>query len=105
MSTTTISDRGEHLRSIGVTSSSALLGIAAGLLSYLQLGAEATAATDTVALAFVLVAILIETTVIQISGVYDEDEIGFKHYLFISFMVFSFWFVTWGILLTELGLY
>ncbi|AGB14968.1 hypothetical protein Halru_0324 [Halovivax ruber XH-70] len=105
MSTVTLSDRGEHLRSIGVTSSSALLGVAAGLLSYMQVGATEAAATNNTALAFVLGAIVLETVVVQLSGIYDDDELGFKLYLFITFLVFSFWFVTWGILLTELSLY
>ncbi|MFC3957431.1 hypothetical protein [Halovivax cerinus] len=105
MSTATLSDRGTHLRSIGVTSSSALLGVVAGYLSYVQVGATEAAASDTMAFAFVLGAILVEMAVVQLSGIYDEDELGFKHYLFISFMIFSFWFVTWGILLTEIALY
>lgn len=105
MSTVTLSDRGEHLRSIGVTSSSALLGVAAALLSYVQLGASGDAATNSTALAFVFGAILVETVAVRAAGIYDEDDLGFKLYLFISFMIFSFWFVTWGILLTETALY
>lgn len=105
MSTVTLSDRGEHLRSIGVTSSCALLGVAAALVSYTQVGASAAAAGDSLALSIVLGAILIETAAVKLSGIYGEDELGMKHYLFISFMIFSFWFVTWGILLTETALY
>jgi len=45
-------------------------------------------------------AILVQYILINVSGIYGEDEFGAKHYLFIAFMTFSLWFVTWGILLT-----
>ncbi|WP_290811752.1 hypothetical protein [Halovivax sp.] len=101
MSTTTISERREHLRSIGVTASCALLGVAAGVISHQEVGQTPEAATDGVGLAIVLIAILIQYVLVKVSGLYGEDEFGIKHYLFISFMIFAFWFVTWGILLTE----
>ncbi|WP_254861681.1 hypothetical protein [Halovivax gelatinilyticus] len=101
MSTTTISERGQHLRSVGVTASCALFGVAAGVISYIEIGETAADAGSSLGLAIAVVAILIQYAIIKVSGVYDEDEFGFKHYLYISFMIFAFWFVTWGILLTE----
>lgn len=101
MSTMTLSERGQHLRSIGVTSSCALFGVAAGVLSYTQVGATSEAAGNSLGLAIALVAILLQYAIIKVSGIYSDDEFGFKHYLYISFMIFAFWFVTWGILLTE----
>ena len=103
MSTESISDRREHLRSIGVTAVTALFGVGAALLS-----AELTdvagdvdaAASDTLGLAIVLGAIAIQIVLLRASGIYDPEEFGPKHYLFIAFMTFSFWFVVFGIVLT-----
>ena len=101
MSSETISDRRSHLRSISVTAICALAGVAAGVASYAEVGATVSDAGDSIGLAIALVAILVVYFVVKFSGIYDDDEFGIKHYLFISFMVFSFWFITWGILLTE----
>jgi hypothetical protein len=100
MATETISDRREHIRSVGVTAFAALLGIAATVASVVVLGTAPEAATDRRALVIVAAAIVIQFPLIQAAGLYDDDEFGVKHYLFIAFMTFSIWFVTWGILLT-----
>ncbi|WP_436346015.1 hypothetical protein [Natronorubrum sp. FCH18a] len=102
MSTESISDRREHIRSISVTSLAALLGVAAALASMSITGdvSPGDAATDMRALMLVAGAILAQFILFDFTSIYGEDEFGAKHYLFIVFMTFSFWFVTWGILLT-----
>ncbi len=102
MSTESISDRREHVRSIGVTAVAALVGVAAALLSAMVTAdlSPAEAAVDSRAYIIVLAAILVQFPLINFAGIYEEDEFGFKHYLFITFMTFSIWFVVWGILLT-----
>ncbi|ELY41882.1 EMC6-like membrane protein [Natronorubrum tibetense] len=103
MSTESISDRREHIRSISVTSLSALLGVAAALASMSITGDAASldaAASDLRALMLVAGAILAQFILFDVTSIYGDDEFGAKHYLFIVFMTFSFWFVTWGILLT-----
>jgi len=100
MSTESISDRREHIRSISVTALSALLGVAAALGSAVWVGLSDAAAQDTRALVLVLGVILAQYILFDFTSIYSDDEFGIKHYLFISFMTFSFWFVTWGILLT-----
>ncbi|MBZ6494402.1 hypothetical protein [Natrinema longum] len=101
MSTESISDRREHIRSVSVTALSALLGVGAALASATWVGVSEAAAQDTQALAFVFGAIVVQYILINASGIYGEDEFGTKHYLFVAFMTFSLWFVTWGILLTS----
>ena len=111
MATESISDRREHVRSISVTAFSALLGVGAAFASMMITGDPATAAdpaaaanefaTDNRALLIVLFAIVIQFPLLKGLKIYREDEFGIKHYLFITFMTFSFWFVTWGILLTS----
>lgn len=102
MATESISDRHEHVRSIGVTSFAALVGVGAAVASSLLTGdaAPAAAATDTRALLIVVGAIVLQFPLIQALGIYGDDEFGVKHYLFITLMTFSLWFITWGILLT-----
>jgi len=100
MSTESISDRREHIRSVGVTALSALLGVAAALASATWVGVSEAAAQNTKALAFVLGAIFVQYVLINAAGIYEDDEFGTKHYLFVAFMTFALWFVTWGILLT-----
>ncbi|MFC6716463.1 hypothetical protein ACFQGT_19610 [Natrialbaceae archaeon GCM10025810] len=99
MATESMTDRREHLRSVGVTAFSSLLGVGAGLASAAFVGLETAAAGDSLALAIVLGAIVIQLPILRVGGVYDEEEFGFKHYVFISLMTFAFWFITWGILL------
>ncbi|THE65211.1 hypothetical protein D8Y22_08335 [Salinadaptatus halalkaliphilus] len=102
MSTESISDRREHVRSISVTALSALLGVGAAFASVALTGdlGPAEAAGDTQALMLVVGAILAQFILYDFTGIYGDDEFGVKHYLFIVFMTFSFWFVTWGIFLT-----
>ncbi len=102
MATESISDRREHVRSIGVTALAALAGIGSALLSAMITSGMAAgeAAGDQRAQLIVLGAILVQFLLIRVTGIYDEDELGPKHYLFVAFMTFSLWYVTWGILLT-----
>ncbi|AEH38052.1 MULTISPECIES: EMC6-like membrane protein [Halopiger] len=103
MSTESISDRREHIRSVGVTALAALLGVAAALASMAVTGdlPAREAAGETLPQAFVVVAILVQLALLNVTSIYDEDEFGMKHNLYVAFMTFSFWFITWGILLTS----
>ena len=102
MSTESISDRREHIRSVSVTALAALLGVAAAFGSMALVGdvSASDAANDMRALFLVGGAILVQFVLYDFTGIYNDDEFGPKHYLFIVFMTFSLWFITWGILLT-----
>ncbi|NGM68316.1 hypothetical protein G6M89_04710 [Natronolimnobius sp. AArcel1] len=106
MSTESISDRREHIRSISVTALSALLGVAAAFASMAITGdvssfeTASAAAGDTRALLLVVGAILAQIIFYDVTSIYGDDEFGMKHYLYVTFMTFSFWFVVWGIMLT-----
>lgn len=99
MSTESISDRYEHIRSISVTALSALLGVAAAFVCLSLYGTGEAGAQNQEALLIVLGAIVIQFPIIKLSGIYNDDEFGVKHYLFIAFMTFSLWFLSWGIML------
>jgi hypothetical protein len=72
-----------------------LAGILAGVVS----AAVATGPTDSTGLAVLAVATLGSLGVLQVLGV-DVGEFSTKDHLYVAFMTFALWFVTWGILLT-----
>ncbi|WP_276260065.1 hypothetical protein [Haloglomus litoreum] len=102
MATDTVDRRTAHLRGVTVTTLAALAGIAAAVVSS-QL---ATGATDRTAL-FVLVGFTFaQFAVLQgidTAGILqlDVDDFGAKDVLYVVFMTFAFWFVSWGVLLTS----
>ncbi|WP_435344677.1 hypothetical protein [Haloarchaeobius sp. HRN-SO-5] len=92
----------QHFETVTRTALSAGAGVAAAFVSaMLTAGAEtaAAAASDQTAQLVVVVAIAIQPLLQRLLGVY-KDDFGAKDFLFIAFMTFSFWFVTWGIMLT-----
>jgi hypothetical protein len=88
-----------HFRSVAVTSLAALAGIAAGVLSAMQVGVAPEAATDLMGLYIFAGMTLVQYPLLYGLGI-DVEEFSTKDHLFVAFMTFSMWFVTWGILLT-----
>ncbi len=95
----------EHTRSVTVTTIAAVFGIAAAIVSSI-LTADLVAAGDLAEASrsqqpqlVVLGAIVVQLPLVRLVGFYDDEEWSPKTMLFIAFMTFSFWFVTWGILL------
>jgi len=95
----------EHVRSVTVTTMAAVFGIAAAVVSsvitadLVAEGAVKEASRNQRAQLVVLGAILVQLPLVRLVGFYDDEEWSTKTMLFIAFMTFSFWFVTWGILL------
>ena len=83
------------MRSLTVTSLTALAGIAAALVS----AALASGATDTRGLYPLAGVILLQLPLLRLLGV-DVEDFSAKDNIYVAFMTFAFWFVTWGILLT-----
>jgi hypothetical protein len=101
MATETADERRQHVRAVSVTALAALFGVGAAFASVFltsDLSASEAAKNQTAQLV-VVGAILVQIPLVQQSGIYDADEFGAKLVLFIAFMTFSMWFVTWGILL------
>lgn len=94
MATEAIEQRSAHVRAVTVTALCSLAGIAAGIAS----AAFAADAGDPIALAILAAFVLIQFPLLSITGV--VEEFSTKDRLFIGFMSFCLWFVTWGILLT-----
>jgi len=85
-----------HVRSVTVTTLATVAGVAAGVASAFLAGG----ATDATGLIIALGALLAQLPVLQVLGI-DVREFGTKDNLYVAFMTFALWFVTWAILLTS----
>jgi len=83
------------MRGLTVTTITAIAGIAAAFAS----NALASGATDSIGLVVVMGAIFAQLGLLKLIGIMDDDFSG-KDFLYVSFMTFALWFVSWGILLT-----
>jgi len=84
-----------HMRGLTVTTLTAVAGIAAAFGSN-ELAATPDAPQGILVLA---VAIAAQFPILRVIGI-DTDDLSTKDVLYIGFMTFSLWFVSWGILLT-----
>lgn len=94
MSTEAVEQRMAHIRGVTVTVIASLSGVVAGTLSQ----AYAASAGDPIAYGILLALIVIQYPVYSVTGI--VDEYSNRDYLFIAFMTFTLWFVTWAIFLT-----
>jgi len=101
MATDTAERRQAHIRGLTVTTLSCLAGIAAAVVSQsVTAGLDpATAATSNTALYILVGSILAQFPVLKVLGI-EVEEFSTKDYLYIGFMTFSLWFVSWAVLLT-----
>ncbi|WP_299265291.1 hypothetical protein [Halorientalis sp.] len=101
MATDTAERRAAHVRGLKVTTLSSIAGIGAAVASSVATAelAPDAAATNNTALLIVLGAIFVQLPLLKLLGV-DVDDFGAKDYLYVGFMTFSLWFVSWGVLLT-----
>ncbi|QPV64386.1 hypothetical protein I7X12_07170 [Halosimplex litoreum] len=95
MATETADGWDDHLRGLTVTTLASVLGIGAGVAAQ----ALAAGPNDRLGLYLLGAAVLVQLPVYMAIGI-DVDDFGVKEYLYIAFITFSLWFVSWGILLT-----
>ncbi|GAB3681569.1 hypothetical protein GCM10028857_05990 [Salinarchaeum chitinilyticum] len=95
-----VDERRAHLRAIAITSATALAGVAAALGSEMVTSGMSpeNAAGATNAQLVVLAAVVVQLPVYHV--VYEEWG-GAKDVLYVAFMTFIMWFVTWGVILTS----
>ncbi|MFB6121564.1 MAG: hypothetical protein ABEJ68_10660 [Halobacteriaceae archaeon] len=91
-----LDERAPHIKSVVVTAIASLGGVAAGLVS----DAVASGPGDTLALATLGGFALAGLVLMRLVGV-DVSDFGAKDNLYVFFMTFALWFITWGILLTS----
>lgn len=95
MATETSTGLNQHLRGVTVTTVATVLGMVAGLVA-----ANVTSGPDDIlGLSALAAAILVQIPLLKGLGVEVED-FSKKDHLYIIFMTFVLWFITWGILLT-----
>lgn len=95
MTETAEDQRWAHIRGITVTSLASLFGIAAGVTASML----AESPDDTLGVILFAVAVFIQFPILRVVG-FEVENFGVKDYLFITFMTFCFWFVTWAIMMT-----
>lgn len=101
MSTEQSTDRrASHIRGLTVTTIAALAGIAAGLVSAAVVGSTAAVAGSNTALFIMGAFVLVQFGILRLIGV-DVSDFSTKDYLYVAFMTFALWFVSWTILLTS----
>ena len=86
----------DHYRSVTVTTLTALAGVAAALVSTVV----ATDPTGTTGIYVMFAFVFLQFPLYHILGI-DVGEFSTKDHLYVTFMTFSMWFVTWTILLTS----
>jgi hypothetical protein len=103
MATESLDARAKHVRSITVTTIAALAGVGAAVASAVltaSMETAADAATASDGLLALAVFVSLQFPLLRLLGV-DVQDFGAKDILFVVFMTFSLWFVTWAILLTS----
>lgn len=89
-----------HVRGVTVTTLACLGGVVAAIVAGVVVGTSPEAASDTRALAFLVAAIAGQYPVLKVVGV-DISDFGPKDHLYVAFMTFTLWFITFTILLTS----
>jgi len=100
MATESAAGLSDHMRGVTVTTSACLGGIIAGLASAVVVGTSPEAATDMQAVLILGIAVFAQFPILKLVGV-DIADFGIKDNLFVSFMTFCLWFITYAILLTS----
>jgi hypothetical protein len=97
----TESSRGlsDHLRGVTVTTLACLAGVGATITSATVVGMEAAAATSDLSLVIVAAFVLVQYPVLYAIGV-DVSEFGVKDNLYVAFMTFALWYLTYAVLLS-----
>ena len=98
MATDTATGLSDHMRGVTVTTVSCLAGVIAALVSTVVFTADA--ATGTRPLLVLAVAVFAQFPVLKLVGV-DVAEFGAKDNLYVVFMTFCLWFITYAVLLTS----
>jgi len=100
MATESAAGLSDHMRGVTVTTIACLAGILAALASAAVVGTTPEAAGDIQAVLIMGIAIFAQFPILKTVGV-DISEFGIKDNLFVSFMTFCLWFITYAILLTS----
>ena len=99
MATDTAEGWSSHIRGMTVTTLASVSGVVAGLASSALTAGAANPATDRTALLVLGAAIAVQFPILRLVGI-DVEGFSTKDFVYVAFMTFALWFVSWGILLT-----
>ena len=99
MATETASGLSDHARGVTVTTAACLAGIVGALVSATLFGVDAATAKSTMPVVVLVACMFAEYPILKVLGV-PVEEFGVKDNLYVGFMTFSLWFITYGILLS-----
>lgn len=97
MATETVEGMSSHVRGLTVTTIAAIGGLAAGVASNAVTGGDPT---SEVAIGVLALTIVVQFPLLHVLGI-DYDGLGTKDKIYVVFMTFALWFVSWGILLSS----
>jgi hypothetical protein len=89
----------DHTRGVVVTTVACLAGIAAAFASAVYLGVSAEAAVSTIAVVILGLFVVAQFPLLNVIGI-DIGDFGVKDNLYVTFMTFTLWFLTYTILLS-----
>jgi hypothetical protein len=95
MATETGTGLSPHLRGVTVTTVATIAGMLAGVVA----AVVTSSPSDILGLSALAGAILFQLPLLKTLGV-DVEDFSKKDTLYVAFMTFVLWFITWGILLT-----
>jgi hypothetical protein len=84
---------------VTVTTAACLAGTVAALVSAVIVGTSEAAATDVRALMVLAGFVFLQYPLFRVAGI-DVGEFSTKDHLYVAFMTFALWFMTFTILLT-----
>jgi uncharacterized membrane protein len=99
MATETQTGLSKHLRGVTVTTLSCLAGVAAAVVSGVVVGTDPASASDMLTVGILAAFVALQFPVLRVVGV-DVSDFGAKDFLYVGFMTFTLWFITFAILLT-----
>ena len=100
MATETSARWGDHMRGVVVTTVTCLAGIGAGLASGAVVGTDAAVAGSARPVFMLAAFAILQFPLLRLLGI-ETADFGPKDYLYVVFMTFSLWFITFTILLTS----
>ncbi|MFP4632198.1 MAG: hypothetical protein ACOCT0_05710 [Halobacteriota archaeon] len=89
--------RHAHLRGVKVTAASSLFGVAAAVVSWAVTSGALASLDQRVGVAVLALAVALQRPLMPKLG---KHEMTKKDWLYVGFMTFDLWFVSWTILLT-----
>ncbi|WP_224270245.1 hypothetical protein [Haloprofundus salinisoli] len=99
MATETATGLSSHMRGVTVTTLACLAGIGAAVASAVVVGTTIDDAANSLSLLMFGAFVLVQFPLLRLLGV-DMDGFGAKDYLYVVFMTFALWFISYTVFLS-----